>query len=708
MGALRLNRFPGIIQINPAMRADLHELKIAVLLLALAGGMAATRAQQLPPTTDVLTNAAQIRALTAARAAQSLPVHLRGVVIYDADPPQRAVVLADQTAGIYLLADKNLFTACHRKDLLEVEGVTDPGQFAPIVKVRNMRKVGTGPIPPPRRVSYQELITGSLDGQWVEFSGVVRHCLEPAKKGDIWRAFIAANGGVVSVRCSMPRDPLIQEDAEVLVQAVCLYQFNQKRQVLTPVLQLPAGVKLQVEKTAPANMFTMPRRPANSLLLFSPDNPSGHRVHVGGVVTYAQSGSLFWIRDATCGLRIQTRQSEELKPGDELEVLGFPAYNSPPPMLEDAIFRKTGTNRPPQPIFLASAAKAFDYEDDLIATEATLTDVQPVLEGTALTLNDEGTIFKAILKRRPDFNHNLDWQPGGRVRVSGICSVIHDDVRPMMGIWQPQSFQILLRSPSDLVVITRPPWWTAGHVILLLGMALGGLLLATGVVTLLARRRLHEQERQRAMAEAEFTAILSERNRLAREIHDTLAQGLVATSVQLRLAKKHAANSPEALHQHLDTAQQLVRGSLEEARNSIWNMRSQVLETGDLADALKNILVQMAHGTDMKTSFEVTGNPRRLAPVVETNLLRAGQEAITNAIKHSQAGQVSVRLEFAEKQFRLVVTDDGRGFEPASPQSGGGGFGLVGMRERAAVLKGKLNIRSAPGQGAEVSLSVPL
>jgi len=331
-----------------------------------------------------------------------------------------------------------------------------------------------------------------------------------------------------------------------------------------------------------------------------------------------------------------------------------------------------------------------------------------VLEGTALTLNDEGTIFKAILKRRPDFNHNLDWQPGGRVRVSGICSVIHDDVRPMMGIWQPQSFQILLRSPSDLVVITRPPWWTAGHVILLLGMALGGLLLATGVVTLLARRRLHEQERQRAMAEAEFTAILSERNRLAREIHDTLAQGLVATSVQLRLAKKHAANSPEALHQHLDTAQQLVRGSLEEARNSIWNMRSQVLETGDLADALKNILVQMAHGTDMKTSFEVTGNPRRLAPVVETNLLRAGQEAITNAIKHSQAGQVSVRLEFAEKQFRLVVTDDGRGFEPASPQSGGGGFGLVGMRERAAVLKGKLNIRSAPGQGAEVSLSVPL
>jgi len=278
----------------------------------------------------------------------------------------------------------------------------------------------------------------------------------------------------------------------------------------------------------------------------------------------------------------------------------------------------------------------------------------------------------------------------------------------MMGIWQPQSFQILLRSPADLVVLTRPPWWTPGHVILLLGVALGGLLLVTGVVTLLARRRLHDQERQRTMAEGEFTAILAERNRLAREIHDTLAQGLVATSVQLRLAKKHAANSPESLHQHLDTAQQLVRGSLEEARNSIWNMRSQVLETGDLADALRNILQQMADGTEMKTRFEVTGHARRLAPMLESNLLRAGQEAITNAAKHSQARQIAVRLDFGEKQFRLVVTDDGVGFDPAKPQPGGGGFGLVGMRERAAVLKGELDIRSAPGQGAEVCLSVPL
>jgi signal transduction histidine kinase len=278
----------------------------------------------------------------------------------------------------------------------------------------------------------------------------------------------------------------------------------------------------------------------------------------------------------------------------------------------------------------------------------------------------------------------------------------------LSGVWEPDSFSLLIRSVADLTVLESPPWWTPAHVILILGAVIGGLLLVTGVVALLARRRLNEQERQRAMAEAEFTAILSERNRVAREIHDTLAQGLVATSVQLRLAKKTSGSSPESLAQHLDAAQQLVRSSLEEARKSIWNMRSQVLETGDLASALQGILKQMADGSELKTAFEIKGQARRLAPVIESNLLRMGQEAITNAAKHAQAKNLQVRLEFGEKQFCLVVADDGKGFDPASPPPSDGGFGLVGMRERAAELKGELKVRSSPGQGTEIKFAVPL
>jgi signal transduction histidine kinase len=147
---------------------------------------------------------------------------------------------------------------------------------------------------------------------------------------------------------------------------------------------------------------------------------------------------------------------------------------------------------------------------------------------------------------------------------------------------------------------------------------------------------------------------------------------------------------------------------LREARNSIWNMRAHVLETGDLSGALQGILKQMADGTEIASSLDVTGRVRRLPPVVENNVLRAGQEAIANAIKHSGAKQVKVTLEFEEKQFRMRVTDDGRGFDPHQPPPGDGSFGLVGMRERVAELKGELNIRSAPGQGAEILFTIPL
>jgi signal transduction histidine kinase len=116
----------------------------------------------------------------------------------------------------------------------------------------------------------------------------------------------------------------------------------------------------------------------------------------------------------------------------------------------------------------------------------------------------------------------------------------------------------------------------------------------------------------------------------------------------------------------------------------------------------------MADGTEVETSFETSGRVRRLAPVVENNLLRIGQEAITNATKHAMAKAIKVVLDFGEKRFCLVVTDDGRGFDISTPPPSEGGFGVVGMRERAAELKGELDLCSRAGQGTTVTLTLPL
>jgi signal transduction histidine kinase len=222
-----------------------------------------------------------------------------------------------------------------------------------------------------------------------------------------------------------------------------------------------------------------------------------------------------------------------------------------------------------------------------------------------------------------------------------------------------------------------------------------------------SRRRQADQEHRRAMAETEFTAILSERNRVAREIHDTLSQNLGAISMQLELVRTHAAEISAAARHHLSLAHKLARAALAEARDSIWNMRSQVLEKGDLADALEGILRQMTEETGVVPEIRVDGVRRRLPTVIENNLLRIGQEAITNAAKHARPAHIRVALAFEGRAVRLAVEDDGIGFNADVPPAGDRrSFGLVGIRERVELLGGQVTIRSAPGQGTSLVATV--
>ena len=137
-------------------------------------------------------------------------------------------------------------------------------------------------------------------------------------------------------------------------------------------------------------------------------------------------------------------------------------------------------------------------------------------------------------------------------------------------------------------------------------------------------------------------------------------------------------------------------------------MRSQVLETGDLASALSGVLHSLTDRAHLKSELRILGEPRRFAPVVENNLLRIGQEAIANAAKHAQAKRIEVVVKFAEQQFELCVSDDGRGFDPSHPPASEGGFGLTAMHERAAAMNGELRVSSVPGKGSVIRFTLPL
>jgi ligand-binding sensor domain-containing protein/signal transduction histidine kinase len=205
----------------------------------------------------------------------------------------------------------------------------------------------------------------------------------------------------------------------------------------------------------------------------------------------------------------------------------------------------------------------------------------------------------------------------------------------------------------------------------------------------------------------QFSAVLAERNRIAREIHDNLAQDILGISVQLELVARLMPAAAEIAKPHLDRARILVRNSMAEARRYVWDLRSQDLENKDLPTALNDTARRLTRDREVQAAVQVTGTFRALPPVIENNLLRIAQEAINNSVKHAEARRIMIDLHFDPDALQLRVRDDGRGFDPQA-QNGDGHFGLIGMRERAQEIGGELQIRSEAASGTEVIVNVPL
>ena len=221
--------------------------------------------------------------------------------------------------------------------------------------------------------------------------------------------------------------------------------------------------------------------------------------------------------------------------------------------------------------------------------------------------------------------------------------------------------------------------------------------------------QLRDEITQRQKSKIQFAAVLAERNRLAGELHDTLEQTLTGVSLQVEAVARHWAGTPEAAPKHLELARTLIRQGQAEVRRSVWDLRSQMLEADDLPSAFAAIGKRMTDGTPVRIEVEVRGTAQRLPEIIENQLFRIGQEAITNALKHARPGRILIVLSYQTDSLGLTVSDDGCGFQSNGPMSAGQGhFGLVGMRERAKRLGGKLAVESAPGQGTRVVVQVPV
>ncbi len=206
--------------------------------------------------------------------------------------------------------------------------------------------------------------------------------------------------------------------------------------------------------------------------------------------------------------------------------------------------------------------------------------------------------------------------------------------------------------------------------------------------------------------EAKQTAILDERNRMARDIHDTLAQSFTGIIMQLEALKGILVMDSDEIQTRLDRISNMARLGLSEARRSVQALRPQALETANLVDALRQLLQQMTQGAPVQTKFYVEGAVQPLTATIEENLHHIAQEALTNAIRHGHPQSILVRLLFEPATVYLQIIDDGCGFTPTEETISG--FGLIGMQERVHRLGGQLYLTSQPEQGTKIIVTVPL
>lgn len=647
--------------------------------------------------------------------------------------------LQDDTAGIYVVAGPRFQEHTSFSTKVLIRGTTAAGEFAPTLVANEIEEIGAGNLPAPHATTYAHLMTGREDCQRVTVHGLVRAAttINNPWHGKNLVLTVFEGKGEIIVRTPDIGERSVESwvDNEITVHGVAGGIFNRAKQMIGLIVYAPELANFEITSPSLSDPFASAAVPAGSLMQFSPSGAPIRRVKVEGVVLYSGSTRTF-INDASGGAEIRAPKVNGISVGDQVEAVGFPAFGEYSPVLENATLRKVKAGWPIQ-AKLSTPTQILDQglTNQLVTVHGELLDQLVDSEQQTLVLRSERREFYARLKtgdeRLPPYpKHSLLAITGvALVQVTGPAKY-------------PDHFELLMRNPSDVQVIDRPSWWTLGRTLSAALVATVTLLGAGGWVTMVARRnaklsrlirdrqhaedelqkaknelerrveertaQLYEEINGRERVEAEFSAVLKERERIAQEIHDTLEQGLVGIGLQVDSAAQVFNSDPNTAARHIALAANLVRHSQAETRRSVWDLRSQSLEEGDLVTALSHVCRSLSTSNAIDVRLEVFGLARRVLVLTENNVFRIAQEAITNALKHARAAHIVIDLRFEPSQIRLSVRDDGVGFDIAGHLPSEGHFGLQGIRERAKRISGTLAITSEPGRGTCVEVTAPV
>lgn len=444
----------------------------------------------------VLTQVSDILKLKREEASAHIPVRLRGVITY-ADSDWRNGFFQDKGGAVYVdLVQKDVQSG----QWVELTGETSPGGFAPEVLNSTIKVLGFTNLPTPAKVDLEDLANGHFDAHWVEMEGVVRRVEE--QSGHIHLSLMTPKGRfkVIIPDFYGKPSPVHLIDALVSVQGACTSELNVRRQLSGITLHASGLEQIKILEPPLADPFAMETTRIEAVATFDPDRLAGRRVKVHGIVTMKISGHEFIIEDASGGMRVLTPQTNEVKAGDLVDVLGFPTIGDFSPQLEEAAFRRVGTGPLPVPKKTTAEQILFHGTNDSIVVqiEARLVQSVPRSAHPQLVLQDGPIIFSARLGSQTRRMEVPALQSGSLLRLTGVCAIKGGETH------EPETFALLLRQSDDIMLLETAPWWTSRDTFMLLGGMM--LVIAAALVWVrLLRRQVRSQTeiiRQKLQVEA--------------------------------------------------------------------------------------------------------------------------------------------------------------------------------------------------------------